>query len=131
MLSLFDMLSQAQDGRGLDLLARQFNLSQQQAQRAVEALLPAFSQGLKRNTSDPYGLGGFLGALASGTHAKYFDDAAKAFSPQGVEEGNGILGHLYGSKEPTRAAAAKAAVANGSGQEGPPQMRPVTSTYMI
>jgi hypothetical protein len=131
MLSLFDMLSQAQDGRGLELLARQFNLSQQQAQRAVEALLPAFSQGLKRNTSDPYGLGGFLGALASGTHAKYFDDAAKAFSPQGVEEGNGILGHLFGSKELSRAVAAQAAEATGIGQKVLQQMLPVIASMVM
>ena len=49
MLPLFDMLTKAQDGKGMEMLARQFDLSQQQAQLAVEALLPAFSQGLKRN----------------------------------------------------------------------------------
>ena len=32
MLPLFDMLTQAQNGHGMELLARQFNLSQQQAQ---------------------------------------------------------------------------------------------------
>ncbi len=73
MLPLFDMLSQAQNGRGMELLARQFNLSQQQAQLAVEALLPAFSQGLKRNAANPADLGGFLNAMASGNHAKYFE----------------------------------------------------------
>ena len=30
---------------------------QQQTQAAIEALMPAFSQGLKRNASDPYGVG--------------------------------------------------------------------------
>jgi hypothetical protein len=131
MLSLFDMLSQAQDGRGMELLARQFNLSQQQAQLAVEALLPAFSQGLKRNASDPYGLGSFMAALASGNHAKYFEDAAKAFSPQGVDEGNGILGHLFGSKELSRAVAAQAAQATGIGQQVLQQMLPVIASMVM
>ena len=87
------------------MLARQFGLSQQQTQAAVEALLPAFSQGLKRNASDPYGIGAFMSAMASGQHAKYFEDAQNAFSPQGVDEGNGILGHLFGSKDLSRAVA--------------------------
>lgn len=131
MLSLFDMISQAQGGRGMELLARQFNLSQQQVQLAVEALLPAFSQGLKRNASDPYGLGSFMAALASGNHAKYFDDAAKAFSPQGVDEGNGILGHLFGSKELSRAVAAQAAQATGVGQQILQQMLPVIASMVM
>jgi hypothetical protein len=131
MLPLFDMLSQAQDGRGMELLARQFNLSQQQAQLAVEALLPAFSQGLKRNASDPYGLGGFLNALASGNHAKYFEDATKAFSPQGVDEGNGILGHLFGSKDLSRAVASQAAQATGLSQQMLQQMLPVIASMVM
>ena len=31
MLNLFDMLNSSQNGQGMELLARQFNLSQQQA----------------------------------------------------------------------------------------------------
>ena len=75
MLPLYDMIANAQNGQAMDLLARQFNLSQQQTQLALEALLPAFSQGLKRNAADPYGVGAFLSALSSGRHAPYFDDA--------------------------------------------------------
>jgi hypothetical protein len=131
MLNLFDMLNQAQNGQGMDMLARQFNLSRQQADLAVEALLPAFSQGLKRNTSNPYGLGGFLNAMASGQHAKYFEDASRAFSPQGVDEGNGILGHLFGSKELSRAVAAQAAQATGIGQQLLQQMLPVIASMVM
>ena len=131
MLSLYDMLANAQNGQGMEALARQFNLSQQQAQAAVEALLPAFSQGLKRNASDPYGLGAFMAALASGNHAKYFEDASKAFSAQGVDEGNGILGHLFGSKELSRAVAAQAAQATGIGQQVLQQMLPVIASMVM
>jgi hypothetical protein len=131
MPTLFDMLNQAQDGRSMDLLARQFNLSQQQAALAVEALMPAFSQGLKRNAADPYGIAGFVGALSSGQHAKYFEDAQNAFSPQGVAEGNGILGHLFGSKDLSRAVAAQAAQATGIGQNVLQQMLPVIASMLM
>lgn len=131
MPTLFDTLANAQNGHGIEMLARQFNLSQQQAQLAVEALLPAFSQGLKRNTSDPYGVGSFLTAMASGQHAKYFEDASQAFAPQGVDEGNGILGHLFGSKELSRAVASQAAQATGIGQQVLQQMLPVIASMVM
>ncbi|PSJ57530.1 DUF937 domain-containing protein [Kumtagia ephedrae] len=129
MPTLFDMM--AQNGQGMDQLARQFGLSQQQAQSAVEALMPAFSQGLKRNTADPYGVAGFMTALASGQHAKYFEDAQNAFSPQGVAEGNGILGHLFGSKDLSRAVAGQAAQATGIGQDVLKQMLPVIASMIM
>jgi hypothetical protein len=131
MLPLYDMLANADNGRAFDLLARQFDLSRQQAELAVEALLPAFSQGLKRNASDPYGLGDFLSAISTGQHAKYFEDAARAFQPSGVEEGNGILGHLFGSKELSRAVAAQASQATGIAQETLKQMLPVLAAMIM
>lgn len=131
MPSLFDILTQAQNGNGMQALAQQFGLSQQQTQSAVEALLPAFSQGLKRNTSDPYGLGSFMTAMASGQHAKYFEDAGRAFSPQGVDEGNGILGHLFGSKNLSRAVAGQAAQASGVSQQVLQQMLPAVASMVM
>ena len=131
MTPLIDMLTNAQNGRGMELLARQFNLSQQQAQLAVEALLPAFSQGLKRNTSDPYGLAAFLGAMANGSHNQYFADAQKAFSPQGIQNGNDILGQIFGSKDLSRAIATQAAQATGLGQEMMKQMLPVIASMLM
>lgn len=129
MPTLDDMLTQ--NRQAMDLLARQFNLSQQQAQLAVEALAPAFSQGLKRNAADPQGIAGFLQAMASGQHAKYFEDAAAAFQPSGTAEGNGILGHLFGSKDVSRAVAAQAAQATGIGQSILQQMLPVLASMIM
>lgn len=131
MLPLFDMLANAQNGNAVAQMARQFGLSQQQAQEALAALMPAFSQGLKRNTANPYDLGNFLNALASGQHARYFEDASAAFSPQGVQEGNGILGHLFGSKELSRAVAAQAAQATGIAQQTLQQMLPALAAMIM
>lgn len=131
MPSLFDIFAQAQNGAGMQALAQQFGLSMQQTQAAVQALLPAFSQGLQRSTADPYGLGAFMTAMASGQHAKYFEDATRAFSPQGIDEGNGILGHLFGSKDLSRAVAAQAAQATGLSQQMLQQMLPAMASMMM
>ncbi|TIU32236.1 MAG: DUF937 domain-containing protein [Mesorhizobium sp.] len=131
MPSLFDIFSQAQNGAGMQALAQQYGLSMQQTQAAIQALLPAFSQGLQRNTADPYGMGAFMTAMASGQHAKYFEDATRAFSPQGINEGNGILGHLFGSKDLSRAVAAQAAQATGLSQQVLQQMLPAMASMMM
>lgn len=131
MLPLFDMFMNAQNGEALSKMANQFNLSQKQTEEALAALMPAFSAGLKRNASDPMGVGAFLSALAAGSHAKYFEDMTKAFTPAGIDEGNGILGHIFGNKDVSRAVAAQAAQATGIGQEIFKQMLPVIASTMM
>lgn len=131
MQSLYDMLTSARNGEAVEQMARQFGLSQKQAAEAMEALMPAFSQGLKRNVSDPHGVGAFLAALSTGQHAKYFEDIQQAFRPSGIEEGNGILGHLFGSREVSRAVARQAEQATGIGQEIYKQMLPVLASMIM
>ena len=131
MLPLYEMMMQAQHGEAAKAMSRQFGLQPEQVSQAMEALMPAFSTGLKRNTSTPQDIGSFMQALAGGQHAHYFENMADAFSPQGVAEGNGILGHLFGSKEVSRAVAKQAADATGIGQEILKQMLPVLATTMM
>ena len=131
MLSLYDMMMQAQNGSAVDAMARQFGLAQEQAAKAVAALMPAFSEGFKRNAANPYDLAAFMKALTTGDHAKYFEDISKAFTPQGMAEGNGILGHLFGNKDVSRAIAAQAAQMTGIGQEIYKQMLPVMAGTLM
>ncbi|WP_411033274.1 DUF937 domain-containing protein [Shinella sp. BYT-45] len=131
MLSLYDMMMQAQNGHAVEVMARQFGLAQEQAAKAVAALMPAFSEGFKRNAANPYDLAAFMRALTTGEHVKYFEDIGKAFTPQGLAEGNGILGHLFGSKEVSRAIAAQAAQMTGIGQEIYKQMLPVMASTLM
>lgn len=131
MLPLFEMLQNAQNGQGVDVLARQFGLTTEQTRQAMEALLPAFSQGLKHNVSDPNGLGAFMAALSSGQHARYFEDAARAASAEGRAEGDGILGHLFGSKELSRAVAQQAAQTTGLAEQTLKQMLPALATMIM
>lgn len=131
MIPLFDMMMQAQNGNAMEVMAKQFGLAQEQMAKATAALMPAFSTALKRNTANPYDLGAFLTAMSSGNHAKYFEDMSKAFTPQGMADGNGILGQLFGSKEMSRAVAAQAAQMTGIGQEIYKQMLPVMASAIM
>ncbi|PDT18260.1 hypothetical protein CO670_02305 [Rhizobium sp. J15] len=131
MLPLFDMMMQAQNGAAMEAVARQFNLAQEQATKAMAALMPAFSAGLKRSTSNPYDFVGLMQAVASGNYARYFEDMSRAFTPEGISDGNNILAQLFGSKEVSRAIAAQAAQMTGIGQDIYKQMLPVLADTLM
>lgn len=131
MLPLYDMMMKAQNGRTADLLARQMNLTRQQGELALEALLPAFSEALKRNTADPFGFSQFMTTMGGGQYAKYFEDAARAFTPEGISAGNDALGKIFGSKELAGAVAAQAAQATGIAQDAYRQMMPPLAAMMM
>lgn len=130
-MNLFETLINADNGRAMDLLARQFELSRQQAELAVEALLPALGEGMKRKSADPLGFGALMTALASGQYAPYFEEAAKAFSPEGVKQGQAATDWLFGSPALSEAVAAQAAQATGIGQKALEQMLPVLTAMTI
>lgn len=131
MLPLFEMLTSMQKQAMPDAMARQFGLDPDQAQKAMEALMPAFSQGLKRNAANPAGFAGFMQALASGRHADYFNEPERAFSASGMQEGNAILGHLFGSKDVSRAIAKQAEAATGISQSILKQMLPALAPVIL
>ncbi len=130
-MNLVDMFLKGQGGQNIEALSRQFNLSQQQTLAAIEALMPAFSQGLQRNTADPMGLGAFVQALSSGQHANYFDNPSAAFNPSGIADGNNILGHLFGSKNLSRAVADHAAATTGLASATLKEMLPVIASMLM
>jgi hypothetical protein len=130
-MNLVDMFLKGQGGQNIEALARQFNLSQQQTVAALEALMPAFSQGLQRNAADPMGFGAFVQALSTGRNVNYFDNPQAAFNPSGIADGNYILGQLFGSKDLSRAVADHAANVAGVGAETLKQMLPVIAAMMM
>jgi hypothetical protein len=131
MIPLFDMMMQAQNGNAMDVMAKQFGLAQEQMAKATAALMPAFSTALKRNTASPYDFGALLSAMSSGNYAQYFEDLGKAFTPQGLADGNTILDQLFGSKDMLQAVSGQAAQMTGIGQEIYKQMLPVIASAIM
>lgn len=131
MLPLFEMMMRAQNGAAMDAMAKQFNLAQEQTAKAMAALMPAFSSGLKRSAANPYDLSALLGAMTSGNYARYFEDMTAAFTPQGIADGNSALERMFGSKEVSRAIAAQAAQFTGIGQDILKQMMPAMADIIM
>jgi len=130
-MNILDMIMAAQGGKAPQNLGSQFGLNAKQSQGAIAALLPAISSALKKNTASPQGLQGLLGALQGGQHGQYLDNADVYAKPETVNQGNAILGHLFGSKDVSRAVAGHAAEKSGIGADVLKKMLPMVATMAM
>jgi hypothetical protein len=117
-------------GGAVSQLASQFGVSEDQASSAVQNLLPALAGGLQRNISQG-GLDGLLGALAKGQHDRYLDDPSALNSQTARDDGNGILGHILGSKDVSRQVAAQASSKTGLSESLLKQMLPAVAALAM
>ena len=131
MLPLFEMMMQAQNGAAMDVMAKQLNLAQEQATKAIAALMPAFSAAFRRSAEDPSSFMTLMQAIGSGSYAPYFEDIGKAFTPTGLTEGNALVERLFGSREVADAIAAQAAQMTGIGQEIYQKMMPALADMLM
>ena len=129
-MDLLASILNSQNGGAVSQLARNFGLEQDQAVSAISSLVPALSAGLSRNISGG-GLDGLLAALSGGQHQKYLDDVSTLGQPDTIDDGNGILGHILGSKDVSRQVAAAASERTGVGQEVLKRMLPVVASMVM
>jgi len=129
MYSLFDMMKQAQNGTALEAYSKQFGLAQEQATKAMEALIPAFSSGLKRNTANQSDMASLM--LDSDRYSQYFEDLTRAFTPEGMADGQAALGKIFGSKDAAEAIAAQAEKMTGIGQDILKSMMPAMADTLM
>jgi hypothetical protein len=98
---------------GVQSMARELGVSEAQAKRAAEALLPAVLGGFKKQAQgQPAGLGGLL-SMVEGLGGNGLMDEVLAPRPTDVSHGNNVLGQIFGSKDVSRTV-----VQNAAGQTG-------------
>jgi len=131
MNPILDMLMNAADGGAVQKVGQQFGLSEDQTGNALGQLVPALIAGLQRNTSQQGGMEGLLGALSRGNHSEYLDRPELLEADTTREDGNSILGHIFGSKDVSRAVAGRAAEQTGIGADILKKMLPVVATMVM
>ena len=109
-MQITDILAQT---GGLQSIARELGLSEEQATSGAAALAPAILGGLKKQAqSQPTGiegLGGLLGQLGGGGLL----DNVLSPEPTNSSLGNNVLGQIFGSQDVSRAVAHNAASTSG------------------
>ena len=130
-MNLLDMIMQSTGGQAPRTVGSQLGLDESQSEQAIAALLPAISSALKMNTQKPEGLGALLGALQNSRNDQYLDNPQAVVQPEAIQNGNAILGHLFGSKDVSRAVAAHAAEKTGIGSDILKKMLPMVATMAM
>jgi len=114
-----------------ETIGRQFGLDAQQTQAAFEALAPVVAAGMRRNAASDGGLADLIGALAGGGHARYAGDPSVLAAPETIDDGNAILGHVFGSKEVSRGVAQQLSAETGIGAAILKKMLPVIAAVVM
>jgi hypothetical protein len=117
-MNLLETILAAQNGGAAQHLGRQFGLGESQTSAALSALVPALAAGFSRNMQQE-------GGLAS------LDDASSLQRAETVADGNGILGHIFGSKDVSRQVAQRAAQSSGVSPDILAKMLPVVAAMAM
>lgn len=130
-MNIVEMIARSHNGRGLDVLGGQFGLSREQTLAAIAELAPMVTSGVRRNTREPDGMVSLFEALSGGRHERYLEDDAAVQYDQVKNDGNAILGHLFGRKEVSREVAMQAAGTTGIGSAILKKMLPVIASMVM
>lgn len=123
-MNIMDVLQQS---GGIGTMAKELGINESVAQAGAAALLPAVLGGFKKTTqaqpSGLEGLGGLLGQLGGGGLL----DNVLAPQQTPVQQGNDVLGQIFGSKEVSRTVAAGAEQQTGISGDLLKKMLPVVA----
>lgn len=108
-MNLTDILESAGGSESISRLAGNLGLDRAQASKLIGALSPALLGGVQQQAQSPEGRVGLERALSSGKHQRYLDEPDRVADEETREDGNNILGHLFGSKDVSRNVASRAA----------------------
>lgn len=128
-MDILESILAAQNGGAVKQMSQQLGVGEDQAASVLTALVPALAGGFQRNLQQDGGLEALLGALAGGRHTQYLDDPSSLANAAG--EGNSILGHVFGSKDVSRAVAARAATQTGLDAGLLKQALPIVAALMM
>ncbi|MCA3597157.1 MAG: DUF937 domain-containing protein [Methylobacterium sp.] len=132
MLNLFEIMQNAQGGNAYQNLANQFGIGPDQARKAVEAVLPAFSMGLQQQTRTMEGWQSVLATLGRAQNsAQFFDSNGDGIPDHLKNEGQNALGAMFGTPETTQAVARQAAQFAGLPAQMMQQMLPVIASMVM
>jgi hypothetical protein len=112
-MNLLDLLDQEGGGSTVATLAGKLGIDESQARKLVGSLSPAVATGLKRRVEASGGQSELEQEIGSGRYQRYLEQPDRLADDSAREEGNHVLGQLFGSKEVSRNVAARAAEDTG------------------
>ena len=130
-MNITDLLFDKSNADAITQFSNQFDVDESQAKSAISSLAKSLSLGLGQQTKNDKGLGGLLDALNKGNHSKYLDDPSRLGDEKTIQDGNDILGHIFGNKDVSRHVAKRASKETGLGSSLLKKMLPVVASMVM
>jgi len=130
-MGILDAVLGAGNTQMVSQLARNFGIEESAVQSVVSQLIPAVSKGIKNNATSSEGLGGLMNALSQGNHQRYLESPETLTESSAADDGNAILGHVFGSKNVSRNVAGQAAETTGVDSSIVKQLLPLVASAVM
>ena len=130
-MNILSELLGGQNKSAVRSVANQFGISENEVQTGLAGLLPSLMNGMKQNASNEDGERALLDAIKNGNHSRYLEDGDHFARQETIDDGNGILGHLFGSKERSREVASQASAATGLSSTILKKLLPIAATMIM
>ena len=130
-MNLLEALLNESNGDAVAQLSKNFGLDSQSTRNVLEQLAPALSRGIQRNAGTPKGMEELMSALQRGNHQRYAEDLSHISRAETIADGNGILGHIFGSKDVSRNVAGYASTQTGVSSSIIKKLLPVVATLAM
>ena len=131
MFNLSEIMQSAQGGQAVANIARQFGLPTEQAQAAIDGLLPAFSMALQGHAQNMGSLAQIAGTMMSAQHAGTFDDPNSHLTQQTMAAGTNVLGQLFGQGQAISAIVQQVSKATGINPGVLMAMMPIIASMLM
>lgn len=130
-MNITDLLLGQQNQDAVSQLAQKLGVSEAQARQIIAEVTPSLSRGMKRRADDKGSFGGLMDALGSGNHSRYVERPELLQREETVEDGNSILGHIFGSKDVSRSVARNAEQNTGIASTLIKKALPIVATMVM
>ncbi|MBN2701946.1 MAG: DUF937 domain-containing protein [Methylothermaceae bacterium] len=112
-------------------VAQRTGLSESQANQLFSMILPALGEGVRRNVKAPSQREGLMNALAQKKHQQVLEQPETLAQEDAIQDGNAILGHLFGSKDVSRNVASRVAERSGTEPDIVKQLLPMAAKLVM
>jgi len=130
-MNINDLLFEKSNADAISTFAKNFDLDDAQAKDAISDLANSLSVGLGQNTRSKGGLNDLFDALERGNHSRYLDNPDLLGRKETSQDGNDILGHIFGNKEVSRHVAKKTAQKTGLDSSLLKKMLPIVASMVM
>ena len=130
-MNITDLLFEKKNSDAISSFANQFGVNDSQAKDAISSLAKSLSRGLGQQTQNERGMGGLFDALKTGNHSRYMDEPSLFGQEKTRDDGNDILGHIFGNKEVSRHVTKRASKETGLSASLLNKMLPIVATMVM